>query len=279
MIQDIHPHIFQNQYRPDAQPKEEDHVVIYQNGSFLLDVESKHKTIAFPDVTELDDVYRENLVYLFSIDNEAFYLLRGLAKIDSERYDFFSMRELRSREFTPKRYIFAIFTAYHLVEWYNANIYCSHCGTKMQYDTLERSMFCPDCEKKVYPRINPAVIIGITNGDKLLLTKYRAGYANYALVAGFTEIGETLEETVAREVMEEVGLKVKNIRYYKSQPWGIAADLLAGFFCDVDGNDEIRLDETELKYAEWVKRKDIVLQPLPYSLTNEMMQVFQNGEI
>ena len=95
--------------------------MIYQNGSFLLDVEPEHKTIAFPDVSELGDAYREHLVYLFSIDNEAFYLLRGLAQIDSERYDFFSMRELRSREFTPKRYIFAIFTAYHLVEWYNAN--------------------------------------------------------------------------------------------------------------------------------------------------------------
>ena len=76
----------------------------------------------------------------------------------------------------------------------------------------------------------PAVIVGITHGDEIVLTKYARGFAHYALVAGFTEIGETLEETVQREVMEEVGLKVKNIRYYKSQPWGIVDDILMGFF-------------------------------------------------
>lgn len=130
----------------------------------------------------------------------------------------------------------------------------------------------------IYPRINPAVIVGVTKGDKLLITRYRTGYGNNALVAGFTEIGETLEETVAREVMEETGIKVKNVRYYKSQPWGMAQDILVGFYCDADGNDQIRMDENELKYAEWVKRDDIVLQPNNLSLTNEMMRVFKNGE-
>ncbi|MCR5629964.1 MAG: NAD(+) diphosphatase, partial [Eubacterium sp.] len=69
----------------------------------------------------------------------------------------------------------------------------------------------------------------------------------------------------------------KNIRYYKSQPWGIASDILMGFFCDVDGDDTITMDDTELKYAEWVQRDDIVLQPLEYSLTNEMMKLFKSG--
>ena len=98
------------------------------------------------------------------------------------------------------------------------------------------------------------------------------------MVAGFTEIGETLEQTVEREVMEECGVKVKNIRYYKSQPWGIAADILAGFYCDVDGNDEIVMDPNELKEARWVSREDIVLQENEYSLTNEMMKRFKEGK-
>ena len=88
---------------------------------------------------------------------------------------------------------------------------------------------------------------------------------------------ETLEETVAREVMEEVGLKVKNIRYYKSQPWGIVDDLLAGFYCDVDGSTDITLDRNELKEAVWVERKDVEGQPHDLSLTNEMMVVFREG--
>jgi NAD+ diphosphatase len=111
-----------------------------------------------------------------------------------------------------------------------------------------------------------------------LVTRYRNGYNHNALVAGFTEIGETLEQTVAREVMEETGIKVKNIRYYKSQPWGIAQDILVGFFCEAEGDDEISLDENELKFAQWLKRDEIELQPDSISLTNEMMKLFKEGK-
>ncbi|MBQ6392349.1 MAG: NUDIX domain-containing protein, partial [Eubacterium sp.] len=127
--------------------------------------------------------------------------------------------------------------------------------------------------------INPAVIVGVIKEDCILITKYRNGYSHNALVAGFAEIGETFEETVAREVMEEAGVSVKNIRYYKSQPWGMAQDLLAGFFCEADGDGEIQMDEKELKYADWVKREDIELQPNNLSLTNEMMRVFKENSI
>lgn len=125
----------------------------------------------------------------------------------------------------------------------------------------------------------PAVIVGVIRDEQLLLTRYRTGFAYNALIAGFTEIGETLEETAAREVLEETRLQIKNIRYYKSQPWGIANDILAGFFCEVDGDSTIRMDTDELKYAEWVNRKEIALQPDDASLTNEMMQQFRDGKI
>ncbi len=141
----------------------------------------------------------------------------------------------------------------------------------------ERALACPSCKHVVYPRINPAVIVGVKNGDSLLLTRYRTGYGHNALVAGFTEIGETLEETVKREVMEEAGLKVKNIRYHKSQPWGMAQDLLMGFYCDAEDDAVIHMDENELKYAEWVRRDDIVLQPNDLSLTNDMMKQFKQN--
>ena len=141
----------------------------------------------------------------------------------------------------------------------------------------ERAMVCPACHYTAYPRIMPAVIVGVTNGDKLLITRYRTGFRYNALIAGFTEIGETMEETVQREVMEEAGIQVKNIHYYKSQPWGTANDILLGFYCDVDGDDRITMDPEELKYAEWVQREDIVLQPGEFSLTNEMMKRFKEN--
>lgn len=138
-------------------------------------------------------------------------------------------------------------------------------------------MVCPACGNRIYPRINPAVIVGVINGSRILITKYKSGFRHNALVADFTEIGETVEETVRREVMEETGLRVKNIQYYKSQPWGIASDILMGFYCDVDGSTEIHRDDRELGYAEWVERKDIILQPTDHSLTNEMMRKFRDG--
>ena len=150
----------------------------------------------------------------------------------------------------------------------------------LEKDNKERMLKCNHCNNMVYPKICPAVIVGVSNGDKLLMTKYaQAEYKKYALVAGFTEIGETIEETVKREVMEEVGLKVKNIRYYKSQPWSFTDTLLMGFFAEVDGDTSITRDEEELAVAEWISREDIDVEDTGLSLTNEMITKFKNKEI
>jgi NAD+ diphosphatase len=132
----------------------------------------------------------------------------------------------------------------------------------------------------IFPKVAPAVIVGVTNGDKILLTKYaNREYKRYALIAGFNEIGEDIEQTVSREVMEEAGLHVKNVRYYKSQPWGFDSNLLMGFFCEVDGDDGIKLDEHELSEAEWVERGDIPDYGENLSLTHEMMTVFKEHHV
>ena len=139
---------------------------------------------------------------------------------------------------------------------------------------------CPHCGNEIYPKIAPAVIVGVKDGNRLLLTRYAGrAYKRYALVAGFNEIGETPEETVQREVMEEVGLKVRNIRYYKSQPWGVDSDLLLGYFCDLDGSDQIRLDHDELETGEWFEREEIPVEDDGISLTRAMIRAFKEGEI
>jgi NAD+ diphosphatase len=97
------------------------------------------------------------------------------------------------------------------------------------------------------------------------------------LVAGFAEIGETIEQTVEREVMEEVGLKVKNITYYKSQPWAYSNSLLFGFFAEVDGNTDITLEEAELSEGRWFHRSEIDLVEDGVSLTREMIVKFKNS--
>ena len=131
-----------------------------------------------------------------------------------------------------------------------------------------------------FPKICPATIIAVRDGNRLLLSKYAGRtYKKYALLAGYTEIGETIEETVKREVMEEVGLKVKNIQYYKSQPWSFSDTLLMGFYCDLDGEDKITLDQDELALAEWFEREDLPEVTSDESLTNEMIQMFKLGKI
>ncbi|MBE5905042.1 MAG: NAD(+) diphosphatase [Pseudobutyrivibrio sp.] len=281
MLQEIQPKKLVNTYRVGEKADADSIILFNDNGRFLARIDEKEKTITYPRLKDFG--VELSIVFLFSIDDEKFFLAYetdGIAESDFPTdFEFYDMKQFRREYLFPKHYVFAAFTAIQLAEWYEGTVYCGKCGTKTKHSETERAKVCPNCGKVVYPRINPAVIVGVTNGDRLLLTKYRVGYSNNALVAGFTEIGETLEETVEREVMEETGLKVKNIRYYKSQPWGIASDILMGFYCDVDGDDTIKMDESELKYAQWVPREEIELQPLEYSLTNEMMKMFKEAKV
>ena len=122
-----------------------------------------------------------------------------------------------------------------------------------------------------------SVIVAVTDGDRILLTKYAGRtYRNYALIAGFTEIGETVEETVMREVYEEVGVHVKNLRYYKSQPWALSGSLLYGYFCELDGDDSIHLQEDELSVGKWFHADELDIEEDDVSLTREMICKFVN---
>lgn len=191
---------------------------------------------------------------------------------------FFYMEARKMRELASKDQCYAAMTAWHLHTWYRSNRYCGCCGAHTVHDSTERMVRCPECGNMIFPRISPAVIVAVTNGDRLLLSKYAGrSYTHYALLAGYTEIGETIEETVHREVMEEVGLRVKNLRYYKSQPWGIDGNVLMGFFCDVDGDDTIRIDERELALAQWYERNALPAKDDGISLTREMIRVFEEG--
>ena len=271
MIQDILPDIFDNHYTEQT-PSENSRMLFFRDDKLLARYDAATCGIIFP--IRSDFPRETNSVYLFSINGEPYFGVKEPAA-PPEGFEWYALRDLQKLKRTCNTAPFAAFTGWHLWKWYISSRYCGACGAETVYDHAERAKVCPVCGNRIYPRINPAVIVGITNGEKLLLTKYNRSFAYNALVAGFTEIGETIEETVQREVMEEVGLKVKNIRYYKSQPWGIALDILMGFYCDVDGDDTIRRDDSELKYAEWVERQDIVLQPTEDSLTNEMMHRFK----
>ncbi len=270
MIQDIYPDRLNNVFR-EAQPKPEDFLLHFNAEGMAMKYEKNR--LVFPAASDYPE--KTEARYLFSVSGRGFFLA-GNPPVGT--WPRCSMRELRELKLSGNADIFEAYTAYHLWQWYSTSVFCGACGGRTVFDQRERAKVCPECGNRIYPRINPAVIVGVKNGERLLLTRYREGFRHNALIAGFCEIGETAEETVRREVMEEVGLKVCHIRYYKSQPWGIASDLLMGFYCEVDGDDTIHRDENELKYAEWIPREEIVLQPSDYSLTNEMMKRFRDGE-
>lgn len=275
MIQDIFPHVLNNQYHPETVPAGEDFIIHAVDSALLVRLNSQ---TVFPRRKEFPD-FPEAPVYLFRLDGENYYLLRSREMNALPGYAYVGLREIREHNGVPLHKAFAANTAKHLADWYRDNRFCGRCGAPTEHSELERATRCPRCGYTCYPRIMPAVIVGVINGDTILITRYKTGFRHNALIAGFVEIGETAEETVRREVMEEVGLRVKNIRYYKSQPWGMANDLLLGFYCDVDGDTAITLDGSELGSGQWTRREDIVLQPDNYSLTNEMMRMFKEGRL
>ncbi len=275
MIQDIGPHRLYNEFHPERKPQAGDLVICVQGNKLLIG--GSEGKAAFPRFEEFSE--GESCRYLFSLDGENVYFAVRDDVEPFSGYSYMTLREIRNELAGPLPYMYLSYTTWHIIKWYRDNLFCGRCGHPTHHSETERALVCDHCGNVIYPRVVPAVIVGITWGDKILMTKYaNRNLSYYALVAGFTEIGETLEECVAREVMEETGLKVRNIRYYKSQPWGSVQDLLMGFYCDVDGDPSIHIDRKELKEGIWVNREDIEGQADDWSLTHHMMMTFKKGE-
>lgn len=272
MIQDIKPSIFYNEFN-DRSINEKSRIFIFKENEVLI----KHKAEGSREIslpTYDDKIFnREELIYLFRIDDISYFLSWEAYNLESRGFSFESYLIFRNSR--PRAEAFAGFNAYHLYCWYRDNKFCGRCGRKFEFSQNERALKCNKCGYTLYPKICPAVIVGVLNENKILMTKYAHGYKKYALVAGYNEIGESIERTVEREVMEEVGMRVKSLTYYKSQPWGISSSLLMGFYCEVDGDTEIKLDKKELKEGKWFDREDIVVEENDISLTREMISRFK----
>lgn len=276
MIQDIAPHNYHNEYVPRTAEKE-DLVLGYGNRTVFL--KEEQETIAYLTVGEYEQKGGDakSLIYLFTIDKTAYFLAKDLGEQTFSQYRYVPLSRLRTA--SPGYLAFAGVTGSQLDRWYQSHTYCGRCKSPMKHAENERMLYCSSCGIREYPKISPAVIVGVRNQDRLLLTKYEGReYKRYALIAGFSEIGESVEDTVRREVMEEVGVKVKNIRFYKSQPWSFSDTLLMGFYCDLDGDDTITLDRRELSLGQWMSREEIPDEGENISLTKEMMMRFKHHQ-
>ena len=270
MIQEIEPRHLDNQYH-FAQPNP-DAVALCYRGSDVL-VSRREDAIVSPRWAQLAQGVTR-WVYLFRVDDTDHFLVE--LREDFPLPEGFFFDNVRShRALKPKHAVYAEMTAWHLYVWYRDNQFCGRCGHPVAHDGKQRMLSCPSCGNMIFPKICPAIIAGVVHGDRILLTRYAGrSHKSYALVAGFTEIGETAEDTVRREVFEETGVHVKNIRYWNTQPWGIESDLLLGYFADLDGSEEITLDRDELSMAGWYARDELDIAADDVSLTNDMIRAF-----
>lgn len=240
MIHDIEPHILRNEYK-NIKPQEKDLCIWFSKGEVLLSKDTECPFPTFEEVSKikpsLSDRLFEEAEYLFQIDNQSFFLWINDNLEELTTEYQFEKQEI-FRTLKPKHYAFAGITACQLYRFKLNNRYCGRCGKEMKHSLTERA---------------------------------------YNLVAGFVEVGETFEETVKREVMEEVGLKIKNIRYYKSQPWSFSDSMMIGFYADLDGDDKVTLQEDELAEATWFSRDEIPYNESSISIAQELIENFRNG--
>ncbi|HEY9620710.1 MAG TPA: NAD(+) diphosphatase [Crinalium sp.] len=164
--------------------------------------------------------------------------------------------------------------AVQIVEWDRTHQYCGHCATPTTQLPNERAKRCPSCGLVNYPRLSPAVIVLISRGDEVLLARSRRfPEGMYSILAGFVEAGESLEEAIAREVREEVGVELTDIRYFGSQPWPFPNSLMIGFTATYAGG-AIVLEEAEIEDARWFHKHDLPKIPPRLSIARKLIDWF-----
>lgn len=189
--------------------------------------------------------------------------------------------EIPGGEATPLRALFQIAgpdtfalagRATQLLDWQANHRFCGKCGTPTAMKVGELAMQCPACGLLAYPRISPAVMVLVRDGNKLLLGRsphFKPGV--YSALAGFVEPGETLEQCAAREVREEVGIEITNLRYFHSQPWPFPNSLMVAFFADYAGGTIIP-EPGEIEAADWFSPDALPILPEPISISRRLIE-------
>lgn len=268
-----------NQFRIQN-PKLDDFIIRYSKNKTLLKKTEGKNTV--PLVRDFYGADSEGNVkgfsghYLFSIDGKSYFLDDSEIGEAIEGFEFVGNRSFRDLEDMTQR--LGGVTAAHIAHWESLNKFCGRCGHAMTRSNTERAQVCTNCNNIVYPRISPVVIVAVHNGNKLLMARNldHPDKSRLFLISGFVEIGESLEQAAEREVMEEAGLHVKNIRYFSSQPWAFSDSLIAGFTAELDGSDKIQIQENEIETATWIEREDIPEYDTSVSISGALIESFRN---
>jgi len=183
------------------------------------------------------------------------------------------LRELYS--VLPEHLMAAAGRAFQTLEWYHGHAYCGRCGTPTELSGTEMARSCPACGAVHFPRVTPAVIMLVEReGEVLLARNRRFAGPFYSVLAGFVEPGETLEQAVAREVGEEAGIEIGDVRYFGSQSWPFPSQLMIGFFARHSAG-EVKVDGSELIEASWFRPEQVaageIQLPGPFSIARRLI--------
>lgn len=243
----------------------------------LIIINNKQKILITPSGTLPQDQYIDNIQPLLhqqplgTLHDQDYFTAQYTG--NAETLGQFVFQDLRALfGILPLDVFMLAGKALHLNHWLRTHTYCGICGTATIEQTEERARVCPKCQHIYYPRISPAIITAVVRGNEILLARSQtAVYKKFSLLAGFVEPGETLEQTVQREVQEEVGLQVKNIRYFSSQPWPFPDTLMLGFLADY-ASGEININPKELTEARWFTRESLPEDiPLNHSISGKII--------
>ncbi len=275
MIQDIAPNLFSNHFPVTRVIGEGDFIFHFQHETLLL--KSRNGQLYFPVRHDFNGKADAG-IFLFTLNDTPCFLAESCVIPDHPDFachDISFFRKIAQREVA-----FASIVALQLMHWYNDNRFCGKCGAPVHHKSDERALVCTACGNLIFPKISPAIIVAIISKDRILLAKgvnFRGGF--YSLVAGYADIGETLEDAVSREVKEEVGLDVTDIRYYSSQPWPLSGSMMIGFIAHADDQQSIVIDPGEISDAAWYSRDQLPNHPpASISIAGEMIEKFRNGD-
>jgi NAD+ diphosphatase len=277
MIHEILPHQFNNKYQSDINIGEDDYIFHFKGNSLLLKlIGNKYVIPRRKEITGLTD--KTKSTFLFSFNDIPCFLIWECPESFTSQFTYKEINFFRT--FKQKEIAWISIVAFQLMNWFSLNKYCGKCGSKTEEKSDERAIICPNCNTTVYPKISPAIIVAIVCNEKILLA-HNSNFPDnwHSLIAGYADIGESLEEVVIREVKEEVGLDVKNIRYYKSQPWPYSGSMMIGFIAEADNKQIIKVDNQEITEASWYSRGNLPNHPTNISIAGEIIEKFEQGQL
>jgi NAD+ diphosphatase len=277
MIQEIFPHRLTVNFVASKKIEEEDFVLHFHENSLLLKI--KGDEVGIPRKSDFQEISAETeYTFLFTLNDVPCFLIWDNLDADNAQFVYREINFFRTVE--QREVAWVIIVGFQLMNWYSQNKYCGKCGTKTQQKTEERAIICQVCNTIVFPKISPAVIVAITCNDKILLARNSDFHGDwYSLIAGYADVGESLEETLVREVKEEVGLDIKNIRYYKSQPWPLSGSMMIGFIAEADETQPVCIDHKEIAEAAWFTRGNLPKHSSNLSIAGEMIEKFEKGDL